>query len=384
MKLLCKHGLCFFLIALTTAAQTEFNFSGYVSDIPVLQLMSSGLAGFYNTKKIQFVNLSRVRLNSSASFWKNSRLETEYEISALYYSSDYDPGLSTTGKTNRQLLRLKWNPVNENHFSFIHFIDRLYFRQGFKRSSITLGRQRISWGTGRVWNPTDLFNPINPASYYKEEKDGADAASAKIAFGNFTDLNLVFNPLEKISASNYGARFRTNFSKYDVSVMAGYFDKRIIAGADFAGNLLDAGIRGEGIVSVNKESSGDKFVKFILGIDNQFTSQLYGLIEYHFNGEGKTDKFEYDFQRLAKGEIQNVGKNYICLSSNYQLNALTYFTLTNITNLNDGSGFVNLLGTFSALDNLTLSIGIQTAYGSKYSEYWYYPASFYGIGKFYF
>jgi hypothetical protein len=376
--------LCFLLFTLPLVSQTDFKISGYVSDIPVLQLSRTELVQYYNSKKLQFIDLARLRLNTSLSFSKNSRLEAEYEIAALYYGSDINPGLNTTGKTNRQLLRLKWNPVDENHFSVVHFIDRLNFRQGFKRSSVTIGRQRISWGTGRVWNPTDLFNPINPASYYKEEKDGADAVSAKIAFGNFTDLNVVFNPLEKISNSNYGARFRTNYSEYDISIMGGYFDKRIIGGADFAGNLLDAGIRGEGIISVNKDSTADKFVKFIFGIDNQFTAKLYGLIEYLFNGEGKTDKSQYDFTRLFKGEIQNVGKNYICVSGVFQFNALTNFTLTNITNINDGSGFVNLLGSFSALDNLTLSLGFQAAYGSKFSEYWYYPSSFYAIGKYYF
>jgi hypothetical protein len=58
--------------------------------------------------------------------------------------------------------------------------------------------------------------------------------------------------------------------------------------------------------------------------------------------------------------------------------------MTNVSNLNDGSGFVNLLGSFSALDNLILSLGVQASYGNSYSEYWYYPSSSYLFVKFFF
>ena len=165
------------------------------------------------------------------------------------------------------------------------------------------------------------------------------SVSFKYAFGNFTDVNLVFNPLEKIGDSNYGFRFRTNFDEYDVSVMGGSFDNRIVGGLDFAGNLGQAGVRGEGIISIDKNNSSNKFVKFILGADQQFTPKLYGMIEYQFNGEGKTDKNKYEFARLIKGEILNLNRNYIFSSLSYEVTPLFTVGLSNNTNLNDGSGF---------------------------------------------
>lgn len=365
-------------------SQPKIDFSGYAEDLPVFEAQKKELADLYGSDKNQFLNLTRVRLRASANLWKNSRLETEYEADGLYFNSTGQLELGSSGKTNRQIVKLRWTPVNEKHFQLTHFIDRLYLWQGFKSGSVVIGRQRISWGTGRVWNPMDLFNPINPASYYKIEKDGADAVSAKYAFGNFTDLNVVFNPQEKIKNSNYAFRFRTNYAEYDMAVMGGYFDRRIVGGLDFAGNLFDAGVRGEGIISVNKDSTEDNFVKFILGIDNQFSPELYALAEYHYNGEGKTDRNNYDFKRLAKGEIQNLNRNYICLSAMYQLNALTNVILTNISNLNDGSGFVNAVISFAAKEFLTLNLGSQITFGSPQSEYWYYPFSLYFQADYYF
>jgi hypothetical protein len=377
----------FFLLAIfitSLPSQTKIDFSGYAEDLPVFEVQKKELSDLYGSDKNQFLNLTRVRLRASANLWRNSRIETEYEIDGLYFNSTRQLELGSSGKTNRQIVKLRWTPINEKHFQLTHFIDRLYLWQGFKSGSVVIGRQRISWGTGRIWNPMDLFNPINPASYYKIEKDGADAVSAKYAFGNFTDLNVVFNPQEKIKNSNYAFRFRTNFAEYDMAAMGGYFDRRIVGGLDFAGNLFDAGVRGEGIISVNKDSTEDNFVKFILGIDNQFTPELYALAEYHYNGEGKTDRKNYNFDKLAKGEIQNLSRNYICISAMYQLNALTNATLTDISNLNDGSGFVNAVISFAAKEFLTLNLGSQVTYGSPQSEYWYYPFSLYFQADYYF
>ncbi len=365
-------------------AQYKFTFSGYAENLPATELSNQNLAYYYNSDKTQFLDLTRVRLRPSLSLWKNARIEGEYEADGLYYSSANVLSITKGGKTNRQLFDLSWTPVNNKNYTLRHFIDRLYFRQDLNKLSVTVGRQRIAWGTGRIWNPTDLFNSINPASYYKEEKDGADAISLKESFGNFTDLNVVYNPQQEIKNSNYGFRFRTNYSGYDYSVMGGYFDNRIVGGADFAGNLFNAGVRGEGIISVNKNTPKDHFAKFILGIDNQFSSKLYGLIEYHYNGEGKADKSEYELNRLAAGEILNLGRNYICVSPAYQINPLLNFTLLNITNLNDGSGFVNLIVDFSAKSNLNIDLGSQITFGAEKTEYWYYPVSVYSIVKYFF
>ncbi|MBL7128915.1 MAG: hypothetical protein ISS16_08015 [Ignavibacteria bacterium] len=383
--------LIFFFLSIKLYAQSDFSFSGYVVDLPIYQFPKESTFDSLNKIEEQFLNLTRARFRSEYKLWSDARFNLEYEIDALYYSSSDDFEFSMSGKSNRQLFNLTWIPVKEKHINITHFIDRLYFRQGFDFGNVIIGRQRISWGTGRIWNPTDLFNPINPAVFYKIEKDGADAVSFKYTFGNFTDINLVFNPQEKIKNSNYGFRFRTNIKEYDMSIMGGSFseevdshDRRFVTGLDFAGNLFNAGLRGEGIISINEDDSEDKFITFILGVDNQFTSRIYALLEYHYNGEGKTDKSEYDFTRLVKGEIQNLSKNYIYAGGMYQVYPLLNLSIGNITNLNDGSGFMNFLGTYSVTEDFYVDLGAQITYGVELSEYWYYPISLYLEMEYYF
>ncbi|MFC2084483.1 hypothetical protein ACFLS9_05455 [Bacteroidota bacterium] len=372
------------IINSTSFSQTEFDFTGYIIDLPVYQKNNKELSELFAIEDYAIININRIRLKPTIYLPANTRINIEYEISSIYFSSESSFAFGFGKKTNRQLFDLSWNIVNENNFSLNHFIDRIYFRKGFDFGNITIGRQRISWGTGRIWNPTDLFNPINPANFAKIEKDGADAVSIKASLASFTDVQIVFNPKEKFKHSNYGFRFRSNYSEYDYSIIGGYFDKRYVIGADFAGNLLTAGIRGEGIVSINKNNGGSNFVKYIFGIDYQFNAEIYAVLEYHFNGEGTKNKLEYEFNRLINGEILNLNKDYLYTGMTYQFNPLLYLMISEFSNLNDGSGFISILGNYSVTADFYLSLGFQYSFGSNLSEYWYYPNSIYLQGEYYF
>jgi hypothetical protein len=375
--------LLFLFISSYLFPQYEFEFSGYAVELPIYQISNNEIAKFLNFNKEQFLNLTRLRLRPTFHLWTDARIAAEYEIASLFYNST---GLLNilSNENNRQFFNWNWNLVKENKLSVNHFIDRLYFRQGFDFGNIILGRQRIAWGTGRIWNPTDLFNPINPAAFYKTEKDGADAATATLYLGNFTDMEVVYNPKKKFKAANYGFRFRTNLFEYDFAVVGAYFDKRVIIGGDFAGNFFEAGLRGEGIISADRNDLSSNFIKFILGMDYQFTSKLYGLVEYQYNGEGFTNKNKYQLLRLLNGEILNLSKNYIFLQSTYQLHPLVTTSVSLNCNLNDGSGFAAVSASYNALENLYINLGAQITYGSQFDEYWYYPSSLYVSGEFYF
>jgi len=365
-------------------AQVETDFSGYVVNLPIYQTNNKTLAKAFGFDESQFLNLTRVRLRPTFHIRENTRINIEYEITSIYINSENSFFLNTPKKSSHQLLNLTWTPVNEKDFSVTHFIDRLSIRQGFDWGNIEIGRQRVQWGSGRIWNPTDLFNPINPATFYKIEKDGADIISLNYVLGNFTDMDLVFNPNENFKNSNYGFRFRTNYNEYDISIMGGRFDNRIVTGLDFAGNLFDAGVRGEGIFSADENDFKNNFVKFILGADYQFTPELYGVVEYHFNGEGKKDKNNYELLRLVNNEIINLGQNYLYEGITYQFHPLLYCTFSNNTNLNDGSGYFGILTNYSLTENIYLNAGTLILYGGEFTEYWYYSKSFYFQGEFYF
>lgn len=335
-----------------TAAQPETDPSGYVEAIPALQ----GREGSA---------LMRLRFRPSLLPGGDTRITIEYEADAFYHSA---PALFSPPEANlrRQVVDLFWIPVNENRFALYHFIDRLYFRRGFQDGEVIVGRQRVAWGTGRIWNPTDLFNPVAPTTFAKIEKDGVDAVTAKIAMGSFTDLSLVCNPQRRWDVVNAGARFRSNVSGYDLSLMSGVFDRRFTVGGDLAGSLFGAGIRGEGILTGR---SGRAVARYIAGVDYQFTPDLYALLEFQFNGAGAVEPNGYDLQALARGEILNVGRRYLATQVSWLVHPLITAAGTGIVNLGDGSGFGGILVSWSAADEIAVSFGGQVFLGDRGDEY---------------
>jgi hypothetical protein len=369
-------SMCLALFVTKVNAQTTLNFSGYVMEMPVYENTQPTLARLSGTSQSGFNNLMRLRLRPTFHIGDNTKVGLEYEIDGLYFSQNIALGLNPTTPL-RQVVSLHWQPVTKKHLTISHYIDRLYFDHDFPFGKLVVGRQRISWGSGRVWNPTDIFNPINPANFGKIEKDGADAISMKFYLGQLTDLQLVYNAEYHFKSSNYAARFRTNLLGYDLAILAGSADRRFITGGDFAGNIWTAGIRGEALVSQDPSKAEGYYIRWILGMDYQFTDKLYGLFEYYHNGQGILNRYAYNLKELYEGRILNVAKDYLALSGSYQLTPLITVTLSPIFNFNDGSGYLAGTINYSASDNTSLSLGSLYAYGKMFTEYWYYPQAYY-------
>ncbi|MFC2132140.1 hypothetical protein ACFLSQ_11970 [Bacteroidota bacterium] len=383
--------LIIFIAAISTKAEIDFDIKGYVYNMLTYMNLSKSQQQDYglNTGHLA-TNITRLRLMPNLNIGDNSRITMHYEIDGLFSKVNL-PFFSSPGITNRQAVKLNWDITktdSTSDVSFItnHYIDMLYFKQFFDWGEFVFGRQVVTWGVGRIWQPTDLFNPINPANFAKIERDGSDALSGKIYLGDFTDMEFVVNFREMIRDYNYGTRFRSNYEGYDLTAVMGYFDQRAVVGGDFAGNLFDAGVRGEAIYSFKRNDSMDAYIRFILGADYQITGDLYALIEYQYNGEGTNNKDEYMayFGRLMKGEIQNMGQNYLALMSSYQIHPLVGSSLTNITNLGDGSGMLGVTGTYNMYQDFNIGLGTMFFYGADGGEYSFYPTALYLTVEYFF
>ena len=369
-------------ICLPLRGQTEFDYSGYILEMPIYQNLPDDLASQSGMKNNLWFNIARVRVKPAVYFDFGGRLNADYELNLLNSSSSSSSSFPFRTITDRQLIQMSWELVNEDKTRLTHTIDRLYYRQSFDWGNVIAGRQRIQWGSGRIWNPTDLFNPINPVDFSMKEKTGADALSMKFYAGDFSDMTVVYNPVDKFNSSNYGFRFRTNYGEYDLSITGGYFDKQKVAGWDIAGNLFSAGVRTEGIITFDDD--GYSYTRFIAGADMQFTAKFYMLMEYLYNGEGKRERNEYEIQRLYEGKILNLSRNYICLSAQYEVNPLIFLNLSSFSNLNDGSKFFGVDVNYNMIEDLYLYLGAQIFSGEKGTEYWQFPATLYARGEFYF
>lgn len=365
MSALLKTNIILLLVFIfknVSIPQSQLYFDGYLLNLGSVQMQKTPLGSQSNNK---FQNINRLRIRPRLEFNEDITLTIEHETFILYkngnefHSEKYE-------KIMGQLVNLHFTLLNNSIWQITHFIDRLHLMANIDRFNITLGRQRIAWGTGRIWNPTDMFNPINPTNFAKIEKDGVDAVLMKYNFSSLTDLSIVINPAKH--RTNFALRFRTNFSEFDVSFMSGKFNKNIVYGIDFAGNLLNAGVRGEMLVS-------SQIIKYILGMDYQFSPKIYSLIEYHFNGAGKSKKENYNFYDLITNNSIYLARSYINFQLLFIVHPLSTISILLNRNLNDESRYFSLNLSYSILENLNLNWITNIFFGKENTEYWYYPSS---------
>jgi hypothetical protein len=59
---------------------------------------------------------------------------------------------------------------------------------------VRVGRQALTWGSGLVFRPMDLFNPFSPTATDTEYKPGADMVYVQQVFADGSDLQLIVVP----------------------------------------------------------------------------------------------------------------------------------------------------------------------------------------------
>ena len=65
-------------------------------------------------------------------------------------------------------------------------VDRLWLDWYTQDLQVTVGRQRVAWGTSWVWNPTDIFNPLDVLDFDYEERPATDAIRLQYYTGAVT------------------------------------------------------------------------------------------------------------------------------------------------------------------------------------------------------
>jgi hypothetical protein len=124
-----------------------------------------------------------------------------------------------------------------DHFRWRHRLYRASVKYEGANLHFTVGRQRIAWGTGRLWNPIDRLSAIGPLAIEDDEFAGIDAIEARWMWTGFDYLQAVAAPGDDARESRYALRVHGVVRNVDASLMAGVFEKAPAVGADFSGNL---------------------------------------------------------------------------------------------------------------------------------------------------
>ena len=379
-----------------------FVFSG----ISIAQLSSYGIDGYIkdmvSTTKIPFSsdrwydNLIHARLNTH--WYPSNDLTGEFDLRMrAYYGGTVEniPDFLDQIRSHHQFTQLDAVLWNEKKSVGYLEADRLYLTWYQGRFDMTVGRQRIAWGTSWVWNPTDLFNPLSPLNFDYEEGPGVDAVRAEYFYGPISKFEIAVRPGKTKKGWIGAGKWTTNFMNYDFNFLGGITDNRWVVGGSWSGSILNAGFRGEFTVKKKPEliteykniyfliggtplsSYGKAVFTGVLSGDYTFPNSFYIHTEVLYNSSGKIkDAGAYAFEASKLGML-SPSRWSIYQEFAYDVTPLIRADFFSLFNPNDKSYVLLPSLSYSVVTNVDLFVIGLFFHGKPLTEFGDYGTSIY-------
>ena len=382
-----------FTVKISFAQLSAFDYNGYAKYL-------------FSTSKIPRIddrlndNLIHLRLNTKLYANENLTAALELRFRAFYGESvEKIPNYKQLIQTQHDFAELNvilWD--SDKSLGYIE-ADRLWINYHSGNLDATVGRQRIAWGTCWVWNPTDLFNPQNVLNFDYEELPATDALRAQYYTGAVTKFDVTYKPAKDANNQIIAGLWSLSEWDYDINLIAGMRFKRWLTGFSWAGDILDAGFRGEVLVTQAPDepdtnslyqqigesslSSWDKpIVSVALSGDYTFPNTFYIHTEILYNNNGKTSNTLL-FQEEALGlGMLSAARWSLYQEFSYDITPLLRGTLYGIFNPDDKSFVIVPSINYSVITNLDLYLISLFFEGDTLTQYGEYGTAFYARIKF--
>lgn len=192
------------------------------------------------------------------------------------------------------LVNMSWLITDQDRWLLHYIPDRLYLEWNRGDWNVRMGRQRVNWGVNMITNPNDIFNIYSFYDFDYPERPGSDAIRIQRFLGFSSRMELAVSPDRYLENSVAAMLYSFNTRSYDIQLIGGYYRERLATGAGWAGNLRDAGFKGEIMFYTDiDETGGSRAANFIasLSIDYMFPNSLFLVSEALYNKDGGMDEF---------------------------------------------------------------------------------------------
>ncbi|GIT99962.1 hypothetical protein TSL6_04690 [Sulfurovum sp. TSL6] len=256
-------------------------------------------------------------------------------------------------------------------------LHRFYVGYGDAKHNLLFGLQKITMGVGRIWTPTDLFNPRNPLALEPDQIYGNVALSYTYALGELSQAMGVVAKRED-NSYKYAGRVKGNVAIGDVALdVYSSNDAQMIA-YEIEGNLFDTGIEWRSEGGFYKDKLLDKeFYQTIVGADYGFVNGLTVMTEWLHSSKTYTADEILNFQESSLGYNRHFSSDYVGASAYYDFNLLYSGAVSVIHNPEDQSSFISPLIEYSISDDASIAVGAMLYTGNNESEFGSVENSYY-------
>lgn len=303
--------------------------------------------------------------SESFEYVKLQKSDTPFRTQSAYYS--YDKGILYTK------------------------LYRLYAGYEDEQNRIVAGLQNITMGVGRLWTPTNLFNPRNTYALEPDETFGVAALSYTRHIGEMSQVTVVAS--QKADRSfKYAAVYKAFLEFADVGFDLVSSDETLMTGYELEANLGDTGIevRSEGAYirnnSVNvyhqdtnaTQQEDVAFFQGVVGADYGFENGITVVFEALYSSE----KFDYNeiLPNLDSEILPNLvySQFYMGGTLSYAFNLFLDGSLVYIESFNEqNSRFVSPTVTYTLNDYNTFTLGAMLQNGTNESEFGQFGNTYY-------
>lgn len=266
------YFICAPIFAQTDSTKTPWiELNGYIKDIQ----------STYFIQKIDS-NASMNLIHNRLIFKFNiaPKISGRLEIRNRIFYGEQIKQIPDFGKTINQyngLVKLSHLWINEKSFVAHSVIDRLLIQYADEKWDIKIGRQRINWGVNNIWNPNDIFNAYNFLDFDYEERPGNDAIRIQRNLKNNSVLELAYKPGKHKDEHTAAFLYKFNKWKYDFQFLGGMYQTDYVVGGGWAGNIKEAGFKGELSYFIPKRNTLETSETFSFSImaDQTFKNDWY-------------------------------------------------------------------------------------------------------------
>ncbi len=297
------------------------------------------------------------------------------------------PGITldqSPGDDDMRLMDLSWEIGDGDRHRVVQRFDRLAVEYRRGNWGLTLGRQAVSWGNGIVFQPMDLFSPFAPTTVDRDYKAGDDLLLVEMLLGNGSDLQLlavarrdadgdVTGQADSVALKWHGYTGSTEFD-----LVAGKHYRDQVYGFSTRLPLGGALLRSD-VIATRLADDSDWKISGIVNLDYSFAineKTLYVYFEYFHNSFGVSELPVSPvllpqplLDRLGRGEVFNLMKDYVAGGSSVQWHPLWTQNLTVISNLHDASSLLQTQLTYEPGDHSRVQLGVVVPLGRAGDEF---------------
>jgi hypothetical protein len=284
----------------------------------------------------------------------------------------------------RRALELTWSLQKEDDYRLYHRFDRLALHYRAEGWGFTMGREAVSWGSGKAFNPLDLFAPFAPTTVDRDYKPGEDLLMFDTLLDSGGDLQAlaVFrrdpDGNRELDEGSYGGKWRSFVGAAELELVLGSHYDETVTAVSLRFPLGGALVQTDWLAT-DVEAADEWKISGVVNIDYSFsladkTAYVFG--EYYRNGFGRnqspvdlTELPVWLSERLQRGELFSLMKDYLALGGSYQWHALLMQSTTWLLNLHDKSSLLQTNLTYEPGDHQRLEAGFTVTAGGRGNEY---------------